>query len=234
MFWKMELVAAVCEKLSQSFQFLTEQQRSALDEAASRISAVVLDIVCPPAGVSSANNRYGGRCRHRRRWNYRNYGRLFAVPRREKIVLLEAGRILNGTTGHTTAKITAQHDLIYDEFISHFGEDKARMYYEANLDAMKFIRGTIAEESIDCDLADEPAYIYTESDLAVENLENELRAYEKLGIPGELTDHISLPLEVKAALLMPNQARFHPLSYLMALTKKAVEAGAQILSLRRR
>lgn len=41
-----------------------------------------------------------------------------------KTILLEAGRILNGTTGHTTAKITTQHDLIYDEFINHFGEDK--------------------------------------------------------------------------------------------------------------
>lgn len=44
-----------------------------------------------------------------------------------KVVIIEAGRILTGTTGHTTAKITAQHDIIYDEFISHFGEEKARM-----------------------------------------------------------------------------------------------------------
>ncbi len=145
-----------------------------------------------------------------------------------KTILLEAGRILNGTTGHTTAKITTQHDLIYDEFINHFGEDKTRLYYEANLEAMNFMRETIATESIDCDLADEPSYIYTESNLAIENLENELRAYEKLGISGELTDHIALPIEIKAALLMPSQARFHPLSYLMALTNKAVEAGARI------
>ncbi|WP_372633168.1 FAD-dependent oxidoreductase [Cohnella sp.] len=146
----------------------------------------------------------------------------------KKTVLLEAGRILNGTTGHTTAKMTAQHDLIYDELISHFGEDKARLYYEANLDAMNFMRDTIAREGIDCDLANEGAYIYTDSDLRVENLENELRAYEKLGIPGELTDRIALPLEIRAALLMPEQARFHPLSYLMALIKKAKEAGARI------
>ncbi len=146
----------------------------------------------------------------------------------KKPVLLEAGRILNGTTGHTTAKITAQHDLIYDEFIRHFGDDKTRLYYEANFEAMNFIRETVAKESIDCGFADESSFIYTESDLAVENLEKELRAYEKLGIAGELTERIALPLEVRAALLMPNQARFHPVSYLAALISKAEEAGARI------
>ena len=34
-----------------------------------------------------------------------------------KVAVIEAGQVMNGTTGHTTAKITAQHDLIYDEFI---------------------------------------------------------------------------------------------------------------------
>src|SRR5690625_4297974 len=48
-----------------------------------------------------------------------------------KTVLIDASHILNGTTGHTTAKVTAQHGLIYDEFIHHFGMEKARQYYEA-------------------------------------------------------------------------------------------------------
>ena len=45
-----------------------------------------------------------------------------------KVALLEAGSVLNGTTGHTTAKLTAQHDILYDELINHFGEEKARQY----------------------------------------------------------------------------------------------------------
>lgn len=40
------------------------------------------------------------------------------------IAVVDTGRILHGTTDHTTAKITAQHDLIYSEFLSHFGKEK--------------------------------------------------------------------------------------------------------------
>ncbi|MCS3600790.1 FAD-dependent oxidoreductase, partial [Bacillus sp. JUb91] len=35
-----------------------------------------------------------------------------------KIAVIEADKLLNGTTGHTTAKITAQHDIIY-----HFSQE---------------------------------------------------------------------------------------------------------------
>ena len=35
-----------------------------------------------------------------------------------KIVILEKDRILHGTTGYTTAKITSQHQLVYDFLIN--------------------------------------------------------------------------------------------------------------------
>src|SRR5699024_6863563 len=60
-----------------------------------------------------------------------------------KVAIIEADKLLNGTTGHTTAKITAQHDLIYDELIKNMGRSKARLYYEANIEAMDYIKNTI-------------------------------------------------------------------------------------------
>ncbi|MFJ7994269.1 hypothetical protein ACIQY5_19100 [Peribacillus frigoritolerans] len=35
-----------------------------------------------------------------------------------KDAFIEADETLNGTTGHTTAKITVLHGLIYDQFIT--------------------------------------------------------------------------------------------------------------------
>lgn len=145
-----------------------------------------------------------------------------------KVVLLEAGRVLHGTTGHTTAKATAQHELIYDELIRHFGEDKARLYYEANRDALKFMAETVDGEGIDCGWTAEDATLYAETSSSAGKLEKELRAYERLGIAGSLQDKIALPIEIASALTMKDQARFHPLAYLATLLDRSVRAGAEV------
>ncbi|MFD2045804.1 FAD-dependent oxidoreductase [Ornithinibacillus salinisoli] len=144
-----------------------------------------------------------------------------------KVTLLDAGVLLNGTTGHTTAKITAQHGLIYDEFIQHFGMEKALQYYKATTEAKELIENNISKYKIDCDYTKEDAYIYTNSEQYVSQLETELKAYEKLKIDGQLLEDIPLDLDVKSALVMKNQAQFHPLKYLKALINEAEKNGAQ-------
>jgi glycine/D-amino acid oxidase-like deaminating enzyme/nitrite reductase/ring-hydroxylating ferredoxin subunit len=145
-----------------------------------------------------------------------------------KVALLEAGALLNGTTGHTTAKITAQHGLIYDELIQSIGAEKAKLYYNANNDALEFIRNTVQEHGIECDLTEEDAFIYTNADEYIKKLKNEMSAYEKLGINGELLDSVPVGFAVKAAIKMKNQAQFHPLNYLKPLVDFIKNAGGLI------
>lgn len=145
-----------------------------------------------------------------------------------KVALVDGSQILNGTTGHTTAKITAQHGLIYDEFIQHFGTEKTLLYYKAGEEAKNLIKKLIDEHSISCDYSSEESYIYTNDDNYIKQLENEKKAYDKLNIPGELTENIPLDIPVKSALVMNNQAQFHPLEYLKVLTEKCVEQGVKI------
>jgi glycine/D-amino acid oxidase-like deaminating enzyme/nitrite reductase/ring-hydroxylating ferredoxin subunit len=145
-----------------------------------------------------------------------------------KVAILEAGKLLNGTTGHTTAKITAQHGLIYDEFISHFGEEKAKLYYEANTDALNFIKRTASELHIDCEFIQDDAYIYTNADKYVSKIENEAKAYNKLGIPGEMVTSMPVDLERKNAIVMKNQGQYHPLKFLKALVQAITDSGGKI------
>lgn len=145
-----------------------------------------------------------------------------------KVAVLEADKLLNGTTGHTTAKITAQHDLIYDEFVRNFGRNTARLYYEANIDALNFIKKTVEEHQIDCDFSEQDAYVYATTDEYARKLEKEAKAYETVGIDGGLVDSIPFNIEVKKALVMKNQAQFHPIKYLAHLIDIIKEKGGLI------
>ncbi len=144
------------------------------------------------------------------------------------VAILEAGNILNGTTGHTTAKVTAQHGLIYDELIAHFGEENAKLYYQSADSSLKFIKDLIQEKNIDCDFSEEDAYIYATTDEYANKIRKEAEAYKKLGINGELHDSIPFDIRIKNALSMKGQAQFHPLKYLKQLTLDFLEAGGLI------
>lgn len=145
------------------------------------------------------------------------------------VVLLEAGKLLHGTTGHTTAKITAQHDLIYDELIKQEGQEKASLYFQANQDALRFIERAVNQHAIDCGFLKQDAYVFTNSEDYIRKLENEMAAYDALGIPGAYLDHIPLTnLPAKAAVKMNDQAQFHPLRYLEALVREFTEAGGHV------
>ncbi|HLS07057.1 MAG TPA: FAD-dependent oxidoreductase, partial [Bacillota bacterium] len=144
------------------------------------------------------------------------------------IALLESDVILNGTTGHTTAKITAQHGLIYDELIQNFDKDHAKLYYEAQIEGLKLIEHEISSMAIDCDFQKETAYVYTNSKQQLAKLEQEKEAYEQLNIPGKLIESIPLNLPIKTALAMEDQANFHPLKYLQRLVKSCQENNVSI------
>lgn len=145
-----------------------------------------------------------------------------------KVALLEADRVLAGTTGHTTAKLTAQHNLIYDEIINHFGKDQAKLYYDSHMSAIQFVENEVDEKGIDCDFSKQDACVYAITEEYVEKIKTEWEAYKKLGIDGALKDTIPFNIPVKAALYMKNQAQYHPLKFLKSLLTEAVHAGCAV------
>ena len=51
-------------------------------------------------------------------------------------LLIEADAVCRGVTGNTTAKITSQHGLIYAKLRKEFGAEMAKLYWQANQDAL--------------------------------------------------------------------------------------------------
>ncbi len=146
----------------------------------------------------------------------------------KKVTLLEADELCNGTTGHTTAKVTAQHGLIYHELIEHFGEEGAALYYQAQEDAIAWIEKHINDHSIKCDWTREDAYIFATTEKGAKKIKKEQKAYERLDIAGEHLKELPFDTETSGVLSMRNQAQFHPLHYLSHLVDEVVAMGGKI------
>ncbi|XOQ48681.1 MAG: Cytochrome b6-f complex iron-sulfur subunit 1 [Eubacteriales bacterium] len=134
-----------------------------------------------------------------------------------KVAVLEAAETASGVTKNTTAKVTVQHNLIYNSLIQNIGEEQAKQYADANQKAVEMYRSIISENSIDCDWETKPAFVYSLD--RMEDIEAETNAALSLGIPAEFTTSTGLPFEVKAAVKFPNQAQFHPLKFIRAISK---------------
>ena len=136
----------------------------------------------------------------------------FLQNRGLKTVVLERNRLGEGETGRTTAKITAQHGIIYDNLISQYGLGLARRYAEANLKAISQYERMVQQLNIDCGFKRCPNYIYSTG--KTDKLEKEAAAAARLGIPSYMTDYSELPFKINGALVFSGQARFNPLKFL--------------------
>lgn len=130
----------------------------------------------------------------------------------KNVIVLEADRIGQGMTLNTTAKITSQHNIIYQDLIENFGMEKAREYARYNERAIDEYERIVEELEIDCDFKREDAYVYTIND--VTRLEEEVKAARNFGIDASFTTETALPFTVTGAMKFPNQASFHPLKFL--------------------
>ena len=103
-----------------------------------------------------------------------------------RVALLEARRVGRQVTGHSNAKITSQHSLIYADLIQRLGEDAAQLYADANQAALELIAGWVAERAIDCAFERRPAYCFPPAPDRVARVEAEFVAATQLGLPASL------------------------------------------------
>jgi glycine/D-amino acid oxidase-like deaminating enzyme/nitrite reductase/ring-hydroxylating ferredoxin subunit len=144
------------------------------------------------------------------------------------VAVVEAGRVVKSVTGNTTAKITSLHGLIYDHLVSEFGEEKARIYADAQESGKEKIASLVEQLGIDCDFRRASAYTYTLDEEESEQITREVEAAKKLGLPAFYADETDLPFKVRAAVRLDNQAQFHPRKYLLALAGQIPGDGSYI------
>jgi len=129
--------------------------------------------------------------------------------------LVEAARLCGGATGKTTAKVTAQHGLIYHKLLKTLGEARTRMYFQANQRAVEEYR-TLCK-NIPCDFEERDSYIYSRNNPKL--LEQELKALRRLSCEADLVQNLPLPFPTMGAVRLRGQAQFHPLKFAAGIAK---------------
>ena len=146
------------------------------------------------------------------------------------VAVVESGRIVEGVTGHSTAKLTSQHGLCYRDLLSKFDEETARRYAEANEAAIDEVESRIEEHGVDCEFERTEAYTYTTAADGRRKIKEEVEVAKRLGLAASFTDSPGLPYddEVEAAVAFADQARFDPRAYLLGLAETIPGDGCQI------
>ncbi|GAB2717408.1 FAD-dependent oxidoreductase [Streptomyces bullii] len=144
------------------------------------------------------------------------------------VAVLEAGRVAAGVTGHTTAKVTALHSLIYDKLRRTRGEEGARLYARSQSEAIEHAAAVVEELGIDCEWEPRSAYTYVCDAGRVDELRAEARAAREAGLPASFVTETGLPFPVAGAVEVTGQAQFHPRKYLLALAADLVARGGRI------
>lgn len=144
------------------------------------------------------------------------------------VVILEKDKIASKTTGHTTGKISLQHDIFYNYLVENYGFNYAKKYALANKEALENINEIIKKEGIDCDFETKDSIIFSENPKEFSNLQEEARICKRLGIEAEFIRKIELPIIIQGGVRFAGQAQFNPIKYINGLCKSLVDKNVFI------
>ena len=145
------------------------------------------------------------------------------------VLVLEARNVAGGVSGHTTAKVTAQHSLIYDRLTDRFGTAVARIYGEAQLRALDWIVGRAGDDGIDADLVIADSYVFSDAENDLDRFAREADVAAHAGMSPDYVTELDLPFPVAGTVRFTGQARFHPRKWLLGLADRIEGLGGQII-----
>lgn len=147
-----------------------------------------------------------------------------------KVMVVEKNTIGSKTTGKTTAKITYQHNLIYNYLIESYGYNFAKAYLNANKEAILNIKNIIDLENIDCDFEYTDNIIYTCKQENLVKIHKEVKALQELSENAEFVTNTDLPFEIVGGVKIKNQAQFNPIKYIYGLSSVIIKNGGKIFT----
>lgn len=146
----------------------------------------------------------------------------------QRVAVIDMREVGSGVTANTTAKVTALHGQLYADVTRRFGREAAALHGQANQNAIGQYETVIKRYSIDCDFTRVPAWTVSNREEDMNALAAEADAARASGLPASFSRDTGLPYGVSGGVLAENQARFHPLKYLLALANELADREVRV------
>lgn len=146
-----------------------------------------------------------------------------------RCALLEAHTLCFGTTGGTTAHLNTLLDTPYNTIAANFGKENAALVAHAARSSIQTVQANISKYKIDCNFEEASGFLFSQNEEQTKELEDIRQATVDAGVSAAYTDSIPVPVKFERALEIKNQAKFHPVRYVLALAKAFEEAGGTII-----
>jgi len=143
----------------------------------------------------------------------------------KKVVILEKKDLSEGATARTTAWLNCAIDTDLVSLAGMHGVSGARKIWNSGQEAINLMEKIIEEENIDCDFKRVSSFIYAASPEELEDLKKEHELARKIGFDTVLHSKKALSWHNQGSLELKNQAKFHPLKFVIGLRKASEKYG---------
>ena len=137
------------------------------------------------------------------------------------MALIERARTGEADTAHTTAHLTAVTDMRLSDLVDRFGRNHACAAWDAGAAAIDQIEANVRRESILCDFSRVPGYLHApvtgKDEVDTKKFRDDVRYANEFGFDAAFIDRV--PYMERPGIRFSDQAKFHPIKYLDALTR---------------
>ena len=143
------------------------------------------------------------------------------------VIVLEALRIGEGTTGHSTGNLYGVVGQM-QQLHSAWDTETARRVVQSRLEAVNLVENIARRLPQDCGFQRVPQLIYAVDADARQSVQSEFDVVRQLGLPCSLEEGTDLRHAVGPVLQIEAQAQFQPLAYVRALATHIASINCQI------
>lgn len=142
------------------------------------------------------------------------------------VAVLEARRVGQGSTGHSTGNLYAVTEQLLHNLESKYDREKLEKVVESRQRAMNKIKSNVLEYDLDCDHEFQPMYLFQNEGSS--KIDAERSTCEKIGLQFKNISAANFPFKFSEGMEFPEQAQLNPLLYVQNLAQTINEDASFI------